>query len=209
MWEIIPGILEKDWNSIEGKIGLIKSFAKTIQIDVIDGKFAPNATFLDPKPFKKYSGDIFFEVQLMVENPLDYIENFANAGFKRFIGQIEEMPDQKTFIDFAKKFGEAGLAIDAQTSLDNIKVDFNYPDCFTLMSVKAGFSGQLFISSVLEKTKALREKTLKPIEIDGGINRSTIRGVKEFGANRCVVNSALFKANNLKNEFENLRDLSF
>lgn len=209
MWEIIPGILEKDWESIEKKIELVKSFTKIIQIDVIDGKFAPNTTFLDPKPFKKYSSNIFFEVQLMVENPLSYVESFAKAGFKRFIGQIEKMPDRKAFVDFAKKFGEAGLAIDLQTSIDEIKVDFNYPDCFTLMSVKAGFSQQLFNSSVLDKLKNLRGKTLKPIEIDGGVNRSTIRGVKEFGANRCVVNSALFTAGNLKKEFENLRDLAF
>ena len=53
--EIIPGILEKDWPSIEIKIQQVLPFAKAIHIDLIDGKFAPNTTFLDPAPFKKYT----------------------------------------------------------------------------------------------------------------------------------------------------------
>ena len=78
--EIIPGILEQDWENIEKKIALVKPFAKTMHVDLLDGKFAPNTTWLDPEPFKKYTKDILFEVHLMVDNPLQYLQPFADAG---------------------------------------------------------------------------------------------------------------------------------
>ena len=180
-------------------------FAKTIHIDIIDGKFSPNTTFLDSAPFKKYSDQVFFEIQMMVEDPLRYIKQYAKAGFKRFIAQVEKMPSQKEFIDYAKEYGEAGLAIDLKTSLDEIKVDFNYPDCFLLMSVKAGFSGQTFSPEVLEKFKTLREKTDKPIGIDGGVNETTIKELKKLGVNRCVVTSGLFSTDDTAKAYQELQ----
>ncbi len=207
MLEIIPGILEKDWESIEKKIKLVKPLAKTVQIDVIDGKFAPNTTFLDPLPFKKYTNELFFEVQLITDEPINYIEKFAKAGFKRFIGQIEKMSSQKEFLAYAKKFGEAGLSIDSSTALDEIKVDLNLVDCFTIMTVKAGFSGQKFLFDVLPKLRTLREKTDKPIEIDGGVNEETIGQLKSLGANRYIVNSALFNAVDLEAKYQELLNL--
>jgi ribulose-phosphate 3-epimerase len=208
MLEVIPGILEKDWASIEEKIKQVKTFAKTIHIDIIDGEFAQNTTFLDPTPFKKYSSEAFFETQMMVNDPLKYVEKYAAAGFKRFIGQIENMPSQKEFIDSARKHGEAGLAIDLQTSLESVQVDFNYPDCFLLMSVKAGFSGQAFSPEAFEKIRTLRKKTKKPIEIDGGVNEATITKLKDLGVDRCVVTSGLSSADDITKEYQKLQSLA-
>jgi ribulose-phosphate 3-epimerase len=204
MLEIIPGILEKNWEEIEKKIKEVLQFAKTIHIDIIDGKFAPNITLLDPTAFKKYSNEAFFETQMMVNDPLQYVEKYAAAGFKRFIGQIEKMPSQKDFIDNARKYGEVGLAIDLQTPLSDIQVDFNYPDCFLLMSVNAGFSGQAFSPMVLEKIRELKRRTDKPIEIDGGVNEETIVGLKKEGANRFVATSFIFGSESPKKAYEKL-----
>ena len=96
MGEIIPAILEQNWQNIERKINLVKPFAKTIQIDIIDGKFVPFQTFLDPAPFSKYAKELVFEAHLMVDNPIKYLESFARAGFKKFVGQIEMMPSNST-----------------------------------------------------------------------------------------------------------------
>ncbi len=207
MFEIIPGILEKDWASIEAKIKLIKPFTKSVQIDVIDGIFSPNITFLDPEPFKKYTKELFFEVQLITDEPINYIEKFAKAGFKRFIGQIEKMSSQKEFIKYGKKFGEVGLAIDADTTVDEIEIDLNSADCFTLMSVKAGFSGQAFLPNVLDKIKAIKQKTTKPIEIDGGVNEKTIKQLKNLNVERYIVNSALFNTNDIASQYQKFLEL--
>jgi len=203
MAEIIPGILENNWSEIEKKLKIDKSFAKSVHIDILDGKFAPNTTFLDPTLFSKYSGELFLEVHLMVENPIQYLEPFAKAGFKRFIGQVEclrQPADQIEFITKTKLFGEVGLAIAMPTSLDLIKVPYKDLDCVLVMAVKAGNSGQKFNSECLKKIETL--KSVKPdmkIEIDGGINDKTILLAKNVGANRFVSTSFIFGADSSVN----------
>src|SRR5260221_3109740 len=88
-YEIIPGVLEQGWSEIEEKIELVKPFAKIIHVDLLDGIFAPNKTFFDPEPFKKYTNDMVFQVHMMVDNPAQYLKQWADAGFKRVIGHIQ------------------------------------------------------------------------------------------------------------------------
>ena len=209
MNDIIPGILEKEWSEIEKKLQLIKPFAKTVHIDIIDGKFANNTTFLNPAPFKKYSQDFFFELHMMTDNPLSYLKTWAEAGFKRFLGHIEKMSSQKEFVREAKLYGEAGLAIDGPTSIDKITVsldDLNVILIYT--SDRVGFSGPPLNTQRLEKIKALRaQNPTLPIEVDGGINDQTLPRVKEAGANRFISTSYLFNSPNLEQTFKNLTQL--
>ena len=93
MLEVVPGILEKDWAGVEAKIKLLSPFAKALHVDIIDGKFAPNLTILDPAPFAKYKDTFLLEAHLMVENPIDYVDEYVEAGFKRLLGHIEGMED--------------------------------------------------------------------------------------------------------------------
>lgn len=217
--EVIPGILERDWSEIERKINLVKPFAKTIHIDIIDGKFAPNTTFIDPLPFAKYTQDLFFELHLMVENPIQYLKPFANAGFKRFIGHVEQMPDQAEFIAQAQLLGEVGLAIDGPTSLDSIKVPYGDLDCILIMTIKAGASGQEFNQEYLKKIEILRSAQDDPsasrrcpeghsglaIEVDGGINDRTAVLAKDAGANRFVSTSFIFSHQDPQKQYKKLK----
>lgn len=192
--EIIPGILEKDWIEIEKKINIAKQFAKSIHIDIIDGKFAPNITFLDPSLFAKYTKDMLFEVHLMVDEPIQYLKPFADAGFKRFIGHVERMSDQAEFIAEGQILGEVGLALDGPTPIDAIRVPFGDLDFITVMTIKAGASGQEFNSEYLKKAETLRQAQGQSlcIEIDGGINDRTIVQAKMAGATRFIANSFIF-----------------
>ncbi len=204
--EIIPAILEKNWQEIERKIELVRPFAQTIHIDIIDGKFAPNATFLDPAPFKKYTSEIFFELHMMVDNPLQYLKLWADAGFARFLGHVEHMPDQIEFIAQGQMLGEVGLALDLKTPISEIKVPFEDLDNILLMAVKAGSSGQKFDLSVVGKVSELAEKTFIPIEVDGGINDSTLSEVKYSGAVQVAANSFIF-TEDPKKQYEKLLNL--
>ncbi|MEK6818330.1 MAG: hypothetical protein AABY10_00170, partial [Nanoarchaeota archaeon] len=168
--EVIPGILEKEWSEIEKKIELVRPFAQAIHIDIIDGKFAPNTTFLDPTPFKKYSSDIFFELHMMVVDPLQYLKPFADAGFRRFLGHIEKMPSQEEFVANGQLLGEVGLAIDGPTALSEINVPLDDLDALLCMSIKAGFSGQKFEPTYIENLEMIQEEPWIPIERDGGFN---------------------------------------
>jgi ribulose-phosphate 3-epimerase len=210
MFEIIPspGTDNKTWEEIAKKIELVKPFAKSIHIDVIDGKFAENTTFSDPAPFKQYTADTLFEVHFMTEEPVQYIDAWAAAGFKRFIGQIEKMSDQAEFIAKAEQFGYAGLAIDGPTPLDKLTVSHLDLDTLLIMTIKAGFSGQEFQPEHLEKIKTLLKETeLFPAEVDGGINEQTITAAWNAGARRFVTTSALYGAADPVVAYQKLHEL--
>lgn len=209
MFEIIPGILEKEWIEIERKIEIVKPFAHTIHIDIIDGKFASNTTLLDPAPFAQLTQDLFFELHMMVDNPIQYLKPFAEVGFKRFLGNIERMPDQAEFVAQGQLLGEVGLAIDGPTDLSAVKVPYSDLDSILIMTIKAGESGQTFNPEYLKKVEILLRQLADhndmKIEIDGGINDRTIVQAKNAGATRFVSTNFLFSSPNPQSQFDLLK----
>lgn len=206
--QVIPGILENNWEKIGERIEKVKSFSNTFHIDVIDGKFSPNTSFLNPQPFSTYTKELFFEVHLMTDNPIEYLEPFAKAGFKRFIGHVEKMPDISEFIARGQILGEVGLAIDEPTSIDSLNISFDDLDCVLVMGVKAGASGQVFMPQILEKIKTVRVKTNIVVEVDGGINDKNIADIKNAGANRFVTTSFVFNSPSPISAYKTLVDLT-
>ncbi len=206
MNEIIPGINETEWSEIEKKIEIVIPFAKTIHIDFMDGVFVERQTFSDPQPFVKYTDKALFELHMMVENPIQYLKPFAEAGFERFLGHVEKMPDPVEFIAQAQLLGSAGLAIDGPTELERIKdLNLNNLDALLIMTIQAGESGRPFQPELLEKLKKIKENySFLPIEVDGGINRETILLAKEAGASRFVTTSHLFGCQDIEEEFARL-----
>ena len=174
MLEIIPGILEKDWPVIEQKIEMVRPFAKTIHIDLLDGKLVNNTTWLDPKPFAKYAKDFVLELHMMVEDPIKYLKPWAEVGFKRFIGHIEKMPDQEEFVAQGQLLGEVGLAIDGPTQINQIQVPLDDLDNILIMTIKAGFSGQAFNVEYAKKIQQLRNEIL-PLRQAQGQNDTLIQ----------------------------------
>lgn len=210
MFEIIPGILEKNWAEIEKKLELCIGFASTVHVDFIDGKFAPDATFLDPQPFKKYATRFTLEAHLMVEDPTSYLQKLCDSGFIRIYSQIESLKSQEQQQEFVEKgqlLADVGFALDLNTSLSSVKVPFEDLDGLLLMGVKAGYSGQSFADSTLVKMQEITEQTFLPIEVDGGVNDSNITQLRNAGATSVVSNSFLFNGNP-KDQFEKLEKLS-
>ena len=209
MNEIIPGILEKEWIEIEKKLEKLKPIARSVHIDIIDGKFADNTTFLDPEPFKKYANDYLLELHMMVDDPIKYLKPWSEAGFKRFVGHIEKMPDITEFVAQGQLLGSVGLAIDGPTNIERLGgINLNDIDCLLIMTINAGFSGQEFKPDMLEKVRTIREKyPYLIIEVDGGINKETILLAKEAGANRFVTTSHLYRSENIDEEFKSLTSL--
>ncbi len=206
--QIIPGILEHNWASIEQKLEQVKTFTDSVHIDIIDGKFADNRTFLDPEPFKKYSGELFLELHMMVEEPVNLVEEWAGAGFKRFLGHVEHMSSQKEFIEHAKKYGEAGLALDGPTHISAIKLPFEELDSILIYtSNRVGFSGPPLMEDRLDKIRHLKKLTNVPIEVDGGINDGTILRALIAGAERFVSTSHIWNSENPADQYKKLEDL--
>lgn len=207
--EIIPGVLEQEWSAIEKKIELVRPFAKKIHIDLLDGIFAPNKTWIDPEPFKKYTKDIAFEVHMMVDNPLSIVQSWATAGFTRFIGQVEKMPDIPSFVAAVEQIGEVGLAIDAPTPVSILLPFLQDLDFAFVMTVKAGFSNQSFLPNMLEKVAVLRSTdAFLPIEIDGGVTDETLAQAKAKGATRFVTTGFLYnQGENPEKQYQTLCSL--
>lgn len=192
-FEITPGILEQEWERIEQRIELVRPFAKRIHIDLLDGVFAPNKTWMDPTPFKKYTKDFVFELHMMIDNPVSLVKPFAEVGFQRFIGQVEKMPDIPEFVATVEQVGEVGLAVDSDTPVEKISPFLEDVDFAFVMTVKAGFSYQSFVPEMLEKVKQLRSlDAFLPIEVDGGMNDSTIVEAKNAGATRFITTGFLY-----------------
>lgn len=208
MYQVIPGILETEWSEIEEKLQQIKTFTNTVHVDIIDGKFVENKTFLDPEPFRAYSKDLFLELHMMVEEPINLLPEWGNAGFKRFLGHIEHMHSQSEFITEAKKYGEVGLALDGPTHINHIKVPFEQLDSLLIYtSNKVGFAGPPMMDDRLDKIRHLKKLTNIPIEADGGVNDKTILKAKAAGATRFVSTSCIWNASNPSHQYHNLKDL--
>ena len=203
--QVIPGILEKEWPPIEEKLKKIKTFTNTVHVDIIDGKFVDNKTFLDPEPFKQYSQDLFLELHMMVIDPVKLVEPWAKAGFRRFIGHVEHMTSQREFIAESKKYGEAGLALDGPTHISAIKSPFEDLDCILVYtSNRVGFSGPPLMEERLDKIRHLRKLTSRAIEADGGVSEKTLDRVKQAGASRFVSTSAIWNHENPEEKYKNL-----
>jgi len=207
MYEIIPGINETEWGEIEKKLELVLPFAKTIHVDLMDGVMVERKTFMDPEPFSKYTDMALFELHMMVDNPLQYLKSFADAGFERFIGHIEMMPDPIEFVAQGQLLGAVGLAIDGPTDISVLKnLNLNDLDTLLAMTIKAGESGRQFQPELLEKVRKIKELSpYLPIEVDGGINDKTIVDACTAGATRFAVTSHLFGASDIATEFKNLK----
>lgn len=208
MNEIIPGILEQEWNEIEKKLQIVSQFSPAVHIDLIDGKFVSNTTFLDPAPFLPWAEKLFIELHMMVEEPNLYVDSWGRVGVKRFLGHIEHMGDQQAFLRNAREYGEGGLALDGRTSLDKIHVPFSQVDTVLIMAIDAGFSGQEYKEAYAKKCEEIRLSAPDlHIEVDGGMNQETIAEVRKMGASRFVCTSALFASQDPQEAYVHLTEV--
>ncbi len=226
MVTIVPAILEKDISSFLDKAEKVKGFAKRVQVDIIDGKFAP-ATTVIPEALKEVDlpVEIEFEAHLMVEEPHDWIERCVEAGITAVYGQVEKMTDKVAFVADAQFAGlRAGLAYALETPLTDLEDVINNLDAVLLMSSKLGTQGKEdFDEKVLEKIKEIRkiDKNIKII-VDGGIDGKDIKRCFEaewaeeisedeldrnFGKMEFAVGSDLFKSADVEEEYDNLVNL--
>lgn len=210
MIEIIPAILTNDPEELEDKIKRVEGLARRVQVDIIDGVFANNRT-VALESLEEIETEALFDVHLMVHEPDSWVERAVRALADRIIGQVEMMSDQFHFIGHVQETGsKVGLGLDLSTPVSAIDpAILNNLDVVLVMSVKAGFGGQEFNKSALEKIKALdeirsRDNTPFRICVDGGINLNNIAEVRRAGADEVAIGQSLF-AGDLA---ENIRNLS-
>lgn len=202
MAEIIPVILAKTIGDYQKRLKAIEPFTDWIQIDFIDGHFAPNKT-VGPKEIKSIRTVKNFEIHLMVQFIEEWIDQFVKIPtVKRIIFPIETAFDPMGIVNHIKRHNlSVGVGLNPETPIDRLKPILNYIDLVLILSVHPGFSGQHFVHTSLNKIRQLR--ALRPdvlIEVDGGIQPGTARKCVEEGANILVASSFIFDNDNVAGE---------
>lgn len=208
--EIIPAILTNSPSELQEKIALVEGKVKRVQIDIIDGVFADNKT-VGLEVLGGLETKLLIDVQLMTRDPVDWIEKSVRAMADRIIGHVEQMSDQAEFVRRVQEVVRpVGLALDLATPVSAIDPTLIAAvDVILIMSVKAGFGGQEFNQSVIEKIKELSELRSNDslnfkICVDGGITEENIKSIEDAGADEVAIGQSLFEGD----VAENLRSLS-
>ena len=206
--EIIPAILVNDYAELQSDIELIEGFVKTVQIDVCDGQFTPQPTW----PYRKHDENferivseeegmpgwekVNFEIDLMANHPEDKIENWVQAGATRIVLHAEVKGDLEKAINDLTGRVEVGLALSESTPVSVIEKYRDKIQFVQLMGIEQiGFQHQPFDEKVLGRIKEVRMKFPgMPIAVDGGVSLENANNLIDAGADRLIVGSAIFGA---------------
>jgi len=202
MIKLAPSVLAADFTCLGEEIKKVyENGAEYLHLDVMDGMFVPNIS-LGPGMIASMRKvcDIVFDVHLMIQDPIRYIDDFAKAGADIITFHYEACDNHQEVIDKIHSYGiKAGMSVKPYTDAD-LMVPF-LPDLelALVMTVQPGFGGQKFMYEAmpnLEKLNAAIKALGKEIdlEVDGGINLQNACVVKERGANVLVAGSAVFGA---------------
>lgn len=206
-------MLACDFGNLNSEIEMVnKSEANWFHIDVMDGVFVPNISFGTPimKVLKKNAKKTL-DVHLMIVNPDNYLESFAELGADILTVHYEACTHLHRTVQRVKDLKmKAGVAINPHTPITSLKSIIKEIDLVCIMSVNPGFGGQSFIEgtySKIEELKSLiKEQSSKAIiEIDGGVNSENAKKLIDCGANALVAGSFVFKS---KNPTETISELS-
>lgn len=197
---LAPSILAADFCQLGNQIQMTEeNGAKYLHFDVMDGKFVPSISFGVSvlASIKKVSTQVM-DVHLMIENPIQHIEAFVNAGADSITVHVEACEDIQETIDKIKQYNmKCGLSVKPGTSVEVLTPYLSQIDMVLMMSVEPGFGGQAFIPASLERITKVKDMIDQAgldvdIEVDGGIYLSNVEAVLDAGANIIVSGSAVF-----------------
>jgi len=199
MIQIIPSILTNDPDELMELIKKCEGLVERVSIDIIDGKFANNKT-IDPSILSDIDTALKIDYQLMVIEPVSWIERSVRGQADRIIGHIEKMSSQIEFVGRVQEVGASvGLALDLETTVEKLDPTIlTNLDVVLVMSVLAGFGGRKFDERVLDKIKRLdeirsRDATPFKIQDDGGITIDKIDDVRLVGVDEVSIGRRLFE----------------
>jgi len=211
---IAPSILSANFAKLGEEVdNVLAAGADIVHFDVMDNHFVPNLTIgpLVCEALRKHGVTAPIDVHLMVE-PVDRIvPDFAKAGASIITFHPEGSVHIDRTLQLIKDCGcQAGLVFNPGTPLSHLDYVMDKLDMILLMSVNPGFGGQSFIPSALDKLRQVRKRIDDSgfnirLEIDGGVNGSNIRAIKEAGADTFVAGSAIFGKPDYKKIIDEMR----
>lgn len=212
---LAPSILAADFSALGREIeAAARGGADQIHVDVMDGHFVPNLTIGVPvvRSLRKATS-LPLDIHLMITDPDKFLEPFIEAGANMISVHVEVLPHLHRTIAQIKKLGaRAGVVLNPSTPVSAIEEIAADVDFVLVMSVNPGFGGQVFLPRSLHKIRAVRNlldgsgNASAPIEVDGGVDLTTVAAVVEAGAEWLVAGQAVFGSGNTEAAARALKD---
>lgn len=205
---VLPSLLRCDFGDLRSEIDrLQRAGTRVLHLDVMDGHFVPNLTYGMPivAGLRRHT-DLPLDVHLMISEPLQYAGPMIEAGADLLTFHVEAVRDPLATVAALKEMGVGvGIALNPDTPLSTIADSLDEVDMALVMSVEAGFGGQSFNPVALEKLAAIRQSYPNLLlQIDGGIDVTTIGPARAAGCDLFVVGSAIFQQDDYAVAIDNL-----
>ncbi len=200
--KLAPSILSADFGRLAAQVAEAEAAgADLIHVDVMDGLFVPNIT-VGPMVVKavRRATSLPLDVHLMVERPEDHLQAFAQAGANLLTVHVETGRHLHRLLESIHQLGvRAGVALNPATPVCTLEEIIPFADMVLVMTVNPGFGGQSFIEPMLDKiarVRALvdRRRPECEVEVDGGVNPTTIARIASAGVDIAVAGAAVFDA---------------
>jgi pentose-5-phosphate-3-epimerase len=223
MNEIIPALIPQNLNIVREQFGKVLGLAKKVQIDLVDGEYAPVKTW----PFNKdqaeemlhfvreedrfpYVNDFVLEFDLLLLHPIEYLSDLISLGAKSFVVHIDSTDHLKECIEtIHNTSNQIGLGI--KPSLDSALLEpfLTQIDFVQFMgNDRVGYNGVTLDEKVLEKIKSFHQQHPSiPIQVDIGVNSETIPKLKTVGVSRFISNSSIFNTPDPRATLQKLQSL--
>jgi ribulose-phosphate 3-epimerase len=197
---LAPSILAADFAHLGAEIAAAaRGGADQIHVDVMDGHFVPNITIGVPVVRSlRQATSLPLDVHLMIMEPDRYLEAFIDAGANMVSVHVEVLPHLHRTVAQIKKLGaKAGVVLNPSTPVSTLEEIAPDVDFVLVMSVNPGFGGQRFIPASVKKIRNVRALldragSQAPIEVDGGVDLTTVTAIVEAGAEWLVAGHAIF-----------------
>ena len=204
MVEIVPAIIPKSFEDLKEKALKVAPFVKSVQIDIMDGEYAPEPSFpfidgnkTDLKENFAKTTRIGFELDMMVLNPEKYFDAWIEFGIGTFILHLESTDKMQELIDLLREKGKGvAIALKPSTSLEKLEPFMEQIEFVQFMgNDKIGYHGVELDEQVLNRIRDLRERHSNSIiSIDIGVNFETAPKLIQAGASKLVSGSTIFNS---------------
>lgn len=190
---IVPALLTDKPADLERMIRQAERFCGLVQVDIMDGKFVPSKS-ISAADLAKVKTGLELEIHIMVEDPLNYVVPFKEAGAGRIVFHLESKDDPAEVIRSIRAQGmQAGIAINPETPVSKAEPYFKDIDILLFLSVNPGYYGSKFIPGVCDKARSLIGRKDRPIiAMDGGLKSDNIVMIRDAGVDLACVGSGIF-----------------